>query len=150
MIMAAYGLQFEKQSSSRSSKQFDEKDTFHLEPAIDLFASYDFGEVMKKRTPLSNESKLNLFLEIRSLMLKHSQSQLQNPSSSIPSQSKTMTAIEAESRGIKRDSENLSDMGVSVPSNKRTKVSGSMVSFFKVSLSPPPLPLTLAGQKLSL
>jgi hypothetical protein len=83
--MAAYGLQFERQQQTRPNRfGGSDGDSFHLEPAIDLLTSYqsleDFG---KRHSPLSNESKLNLFLEIRSLILRQSQSQgVDHPTSS--------------------------------------------------------------------
>jgi hypothetical protein len=76
--MAMYGLQFERQQSQSRFNKFggadSEGDTFHLEPAIDLLSSYQSVEDFVKKVPLSSEAKLNLFLEIRSLLLRQAQS----------------------------------------------------------------------------
>lgn len=155
--MASYGLQYEKRRTSASnatgkySKQNEnEKENFELEPAINLLtSSYEFHEDEKRKSSLSNESKLNLFLEIRSIMLKQmmqNQHQITSEGDSVVPGHKGNEGGE-EGRGIKRGLPVENSIESSRPSEvipntntKKIKVSGSMTSFIKVLSPSIPLP----------
>lgn len=160
--MTFLGLQYEKQNQTRSEMG---ESSFHLEPAIDLLVSYDFGEsIPRKRTQLSNETKLNLFLEIRSLMLQQSHS---HPSSLPPGETSTSVQVfsfpaspthshsfpfqeferNVRHKGTKRAPEVTPQDPLPVPA-KKTKVNGSLAFFTKVSLFIlSPLTLCITGEE---